>query len=201
MSRSRVYPRVSHSNYRKVAIDQGVGWMKQDYKMTEIVMLDKWDVSGEYPFAITRQSEEVYTEEYKAQLASLTPQEKSMMKMNLNAMYGMGGLGMGGSGISSNYYMTPGGGSLNHPGVSMGYSGLKEQYYGISGAKAYSSATVPHEGTANCIQQERLVSHFRHKVSKTSSKKKNEIDNLNKIIDMHQAEIDIYVDEFPERFI
>lgn len=135
------------------------------------VLLDKWDVSGTYPFKITQQETQESTYEYKAALANLSISEKAMLKINMATSYG---------------------------GI---YTG-KSIYYGSKKVGTErEKQTVPHEETAVCIQKAYLVSHFEHKLSKTSKKKKEEYNNLNKIIELYKSEIMIYMDEFPERFV
>jgi len=152
--------------------------------------IDKWDVSGEYPFKITQQFTEEYTEEHLDHLSKMSDKEKMLLKMNMNAMYGMFG---GITPTSSNMYYSSAGGS-----VGFNHTGLKSLYY--KNGKAQESRTVPHEETAVCIQKENLIKHFKHKLTKTS-KKKNEFQSLTNIIEMYQNEIAIYMEDFPERFI
>ncbi len=193
----RIYPRV--------AIACGIASMKAAYTesmwhpsdigtMYEKQPIDEWEVSNVYPFSITQHYEEVYTAEYQAQLDAMTDQQKQIMDMNIkmtmNSMYGYG------SGISTNYYSSKniyysksGGVGINHPGVSTNL------------CKELTIREFKFEGRAECHQKQLLIDHFTHKIKKTSKKKKTEISNLKKIIEIHQAYIDDYMDEFPERFI
>ncbi len=190
MSGSRIYP--MSGKKINTPVSPSNSWFKDDITpTTRKQFIDKWEVCGVYPFKIEQQHEMVWTDEHKAEMAALTPQEKAFMKMQMNSMYGMMPT------------WVAGGAYINHPGGSIGIdmNPIKTRYYMASNGTAHKEVIVPHEGTANCIQKQRLVAHFEHKISKTSKKKKTEIEKLTKIIEMHQGEIDIYIDEFPERFI
>jgi len=139
------------------------------------VYIDKWDISGEYPFEITRQYTEEYTEEYLQQLVDLTDKEKMIKKIYTNSYYGAYG-----------------------DRSSFSYTGIKSLYY--QNGKVQPQVNVPHEETALCIQKQYLVDHFKHKLTKTS-KKKPEFETLTKIVEMYEAEIEIYMNDYPERFI
>jgi hypothetical protein len=183
-----------HLNTPTVSYD--TAWQTENIEpTTRKEYIDQWEIGGEYPFTIEQQYKTVWTDEYKAKMDSLTPQEKAFMKMNMNAMYG------------ATTWLSNGG-YIQYPNNSIGLNlnsvnPIKSMYYMNSrrSSKCYDEVIVPHEGTAICIQKERLVAHFKHKISKTSKKKKFEIENLNKIIEGHQKYINSYIDEFPERFI
>lgn len=73
-------------------------------------------------------------------------------------------------------------------------------YEGTSHNQKSSSKIYREEETAETIQKQKLLKHFKHKLSKTSSKKK-EYSDLSKIIDMYQVEIEEYIDTYPERVL
>ena len=184
---------MSNSQYHKL-VGQNMWKMDDIEPITYKKYIDKWDVDVEYPFKITQQHVEEYTDAHKEKLEALTDREKMLMKMNLNSFYGA----YGGITPSSTNMFYGGGATFNHPGGGLG---LKSLYYRSSIGKAKQSRTVPHEETAICIQKEYLIEHFEHKLSKTSIKKKEEVKTLTNIVTMYKNEVLIYMNDFPERFI
>ena len=147
-------------------------------EMYEKRLIDLWEVDGVYPYTITQQYKQVFTEEYRLKVESMTPREKRIMTMQMNTIYGITG------GIRSMYYSTS---------MGVGVSNLCQE--------VIPNQMFKFEDRAECHQKQLLVAHFTHKIKKTSKKKKQEIENLEKIIAIHQEIVDKQMDEYPERFI
>ena len=142
------------------------------------VEIDKWIVSPEYPFKITRLTEERLNENHP-KIIDITQHMPGSMYM-LDRLY-----------KNSTYGV--------YAGIS-GASSLQQQYYGRlfrhNFGKEFNNKIL-----TNHYHNELLINHYTHKVGKMAKKKKDEIETLNKIIKKLNIQNDDYVDEYPEVFV
>jgi len=148
------------------------GYNTDDY---DIVPLDEYWLDDIYPFTINRRYESVLKKSIEEQLKDTIPTTYDMIqKIHINSSYG---LGM----ASHNWFNSYGSG-----------------YGSIIGKNNKSYAEFE---TAECYQKQKLLSHFKHTLKKTSKKKKEKIETLTNIIKMYVLDIEKYMDDYPERFI
>ena len=156
-----------------------------DYKK---VPKDEWWIEREFPYKINQCYDEVLKDDIVKEMYSIpgnawmSSMITAQARMSLNSMYGAYGASNGG--ISSNHMST-----------------LTSMYYRSDRAEEKQIVYYKELETAECFQKQLLTSHYKHKLTKLSKKKKDEVKTLTTIINVFKEEIELYMDEYPERFI